>query len=187
MEWWTVLGTVFAGIAAIGVWPAMRAVQLQKRSLRLQEAQESRDLEPHDVSWVPLLKHEWTFTQIGTLPVTDVNITLTVDDKTSVHSFDRVSPREVVVAPNKGNRENLAYRHANARRREDDLAELDAREAALPEFLASSGLSGIEFQRQMTQMEFPIKADIRVIIVWRYPSGRSDRQQLSWTHDYSDA
>lgn len=188
MDW---ANLVLAAIAAISTPLTVWAITMQRRA-------ENRDTELHDISWARRQGTNLSFTQTGTLPASEVTISLTGDGVTSVHRFSTVAPKEVVETPNKEhtrllNLQKQRERELENAKKEQEQAEKEQREAEeerrkrfvgisipspTPGLVASARFSAL------SAANIPMRVDISAVISWRYPSNRSGRQELSWTTPY---
>ena len=188
MDWANI---VLAAIAAISTPITIWAIVLQRRA-------EGRDIEIHDISWARHEGENLSFIQTGTLPASEVTISLTVDGVVSVHRFNMVAPNETVETPNKEHTNLLDQQRQRERelenaKEEQERAEQEQREAEAKRqerfagITTPSSLLGLTASARfsaLSAVNIPVRVDMSAVISWRYPSNRSGRQELTWTTTY---
>lgn len=179
MNGWMLFFTIVAASAApIGL-----------ATLLLTKASERRALEVRDVVWARELTDEgWKFKHSGSVAVSEVKIVFTIDGVTSVTRASEVRPDAPVLAANPEHERTLSIVNADHERYEREIAEIkEAQERTVPG--TPAWVSQIQSLADFAHVEpaihrVPIRADMNVIITWRYPSGMPDTQEVSWVEVY---
>lgn len=136
---------------------------------------EKRAIEARDIVWSPRAADGgFEFMHGGSAAARRVFVTLIVQGMASTGSTDSVAPGEWFAVHNDGYAEHVASsRAAHAEYNE----RLEAARLRKPTSSLFQAPSYVEIG-MMEPIDMPV--DVKAVIVWAYPSGTSDRQELSW-------